>query len=242
MNERRYGHFTCPTCGKSWQSAHVYCDDSSCYQQECKKCRTPSQPRTVEPIVCSQCKRTKCTCTREDGEKTRDVNPSNLIGLTSAKGASLEKNVNGDSEAMKLNNLYKFDDENIADYVPYLLSFQELLLDQVVRDTQFHTSPPSTFVCRARCRTDAMVTSSVTVGQPESSHVYCYGFTPKYEQDCRSCDTPCMPYRVEKLICSKCKQHDCICSKQDRLERTIDPNKPHRSDLCHKCQSGNPCM
>ncbi|XP_046357980.1 zygote arrest protein 1-like [Haliotis rufescens] len=75
----------------------------------------------------------------------------------------------------------------------------------------------------------------------ESSHVYCYGFTPLYEQDCKSCDTSCLPYRVEKLICSVCKKHNCTCTKEDRKKRNIDPNKPHRSDLCHKCQSGDPC-
>ncbi|XP_048249865.1 zygote arrest protein 1-like [Haliotis rufescens] len=76
----------------------------------------------------------------------------------------------------------------------------------------------------------------------ESAHVYCDGFEPVYEQDCRTCDTPCLPIRVEKLICSVCNERDCICTECGERERNIDPSKAHRSDLCHKCQLGYPCQ
>ncbi|CAG5128598.1 unnamed protein product [Candidula unifasciata] len=75
----------------------------------------------------------------------------------------------------------------------------------------------------------------------ESSHVYCSqgSFQAKYGQECESCRVICMPYRVEKLKCSICGQHDCNC--QRNKDRHTDPNKPHRADLCAKCQAGYPC-
>eukprot|EP00745_Piridium_sociabile_P023230 TRINITY_DN36213_c0_g1_i2.p1 TRINITY_DN36213_c0_g1~~TRINITY_DN36213_c0_g1_i2.p1 ORF type:complete len:105 (+),score=22.45 TRINITY_DN36213_c0_g1_i2:374-688(+) len=77
----------------------------------------------------------------------------------------------------------------------------------------------------------------------ESSHVYCTRGTdePEYEQDCKACNTACLPYKVEKIRCSMCDEEDCVCTEEEKAERHNDPNKPHRSDLCHKCRSGLPC-
>ncbi|VDI23796.1 zygote arrest protein 1 [Mytilus galloprovincialis] len=79
--------------------------------------------------------------------------------------------------------------------------------------------------------------------QWESSNVYCVQGTDSayYAQDCKKCNTACNPYRVERLKCSICDQINCTCSREERAQRHTDPNKPHRSDLCHKCKSGNPC-
>ena len=56
----------------------------------------------------------------------------------------------------------------------------------------------------------------------------------------------CFPYRVENIICSFCDEDPCICTKEDKAEkkriRHVNPNKPHRSDLCHKCKAGRPCQ
>ncbi|VDI54127.1 zygote arrest protein 1 [Mytilus galloprovincialis] len=78
----------------------------------------------------------------------------------------------------------------------------------------------------------------------ESAYVFCVQGTDRvyYKQDCKKCKKACNPYRLEKLKCSICGQSDCTCSKEEKEERHTDPNKPHRSDLCHKCQSGRPCM
>ncbi|VDI54128.1 zygote arrest protein 1 [Mytilus galloprovincialis] len=81
--------------------------------------------------------------------------------------------------------------------------------------------------------------------QWESAYVFCvsqWSDGEYYEQDCKKCNTACSPYKVEKLKCSKCGQSVCVCSRAEKAERHTDPNKPHRSDLCHKCQSGSPCM
>lgn len=63
-----------------------------------------------------------------------------------------------------------------------------------------------------------------------------------YPQDCKGCNTACKPYRLERLRCAKCNQIDCTCSDDGKRERHTDPNKPHRSDLCHKCRAGKPCQ
>ncbi|XP_060555897.1 zygote arrest protein 1.S-like [Ruditapes philippinarum] len=71
----------------------------------------------------------------------------------------------------------------------------------------------------------------------ESSHVY-------YEDkergtflghNCKTCNTTCQPYKVEETTCSSCGTCGC-----DKTHHT-DPNKPHMSELCDKCQSGNSC-
>ncbi|XP_048249863.1 zygote arrest protein 1-like [Haliotis rufescens] len=76
----------------------------------------------------------------------------------------------------------------------------------------------------------------------ESSHVYCHGFKAVYEQDCKSCKIGCLPYGVKKMNCSVCSSAACTCTTEDRKKRNIDVIKPHRSDLCHKCRSGRPCI
>ncbi|XP_076439656.1 zygote arrest protein 1-like [Babylonia areolata] len=77
----------------------------------------------------------------------------------------------------------------------------------------------------------------------ESSHVYCAKGTdePVYKQDCKSCHTACVPYRVEKIRCAVCGLEECVCTKEEKAERHVDPNKPHLKDLCHKCRSGDFC-
>ncbi|KAK7500819.1 hypothetical protein BaRGS_00008063 [Batillaria attramentaria] len=77
----------------------------------------------------------------------------------------------------------------------------------------------------------------------ESAHVYCDEFDEaEYEQDCEECGAACLPDRVEPLICSECKLVDCICTDEDlEKKRNVDPDKPHMKELCHKCQSGDPC-
>ncbi|KAK7111063.1 zygote arrest protein 2.S-like [Littorina saxatilis] len=79
----------------------------------------------------------------------------------------------------------------------------------------------------------------------ESSQVYCKRGTlvVRYQQDCKDCKTPCFPYKTEKMRCSVCGNTDCTCTKDDLDEkrRHVDPNKPHRADLCHKCRDGKPC-
>lgn len=79
----------------------------------------------------------------------------------------------------------------------------------------------------------------------ESSLVYCRAGTddPVYQQDCKACNTACFPCRVEKIVCSKCGRTECICTKEDLEDkkRHTDPNKPHRSDLCHRCRAGLKC-
>ncbi|KAH3775595.1 hypothetical protein DPMN_177001 [Dreissena polymorpha] len=61
-----------------------------------------------------------------------------------------------------------------------------------------------------------------------------------YGQECKSCKIMCQPYRVEETMCSLCGEvaRTCGCDKT----RNTDPNKPHRSDLCEKCRSGNRCQ
>ena len=63
-----------------------------------------------------------------------------------------------------------------------------------------------------------------------------------YKQDCKDCNTPCKPYRVERIRCSMCGQTTCVCTDEELEEkRHVDPSKPHRADLCHKCRAGQPC-
>ena len=59
-------------------------------------------------------------------------------------------------------------------------------------------------------------------------------------QECQECPgTYVKPYRIEKLRCSRCgKREGCTC---DRDDKHVDPNKPHRSDLCERCKSGKSC-
>uniref|UniRef100_A0A8W8LKI4 3CxxC-type domain-containing protein n=3 Tax=Magallana gigas TaxID=29159 RepID=A0A8W8LKI4_MAGGI len=77
----------------------------------------------------------------------------------------------------------------------------------------------------------------------ESSHTYKKSQNVEiyHKQDCKKCHIGCEPYRVERLICSICKTQPCTCTAEERRARHNDPNKPHRSDLCHKCRSGFPC-
>ncbi|XP_025107978.1 zygote arrest protein 1-like [Pomacea canaliculata] len=74
----------------------------------------------------------------------------------------------------------------------------------------------------------------------ESANVYCRVekdiLRPLYQQDCKKCRIGCLPYQVEPLRCSLCGEHQCGCQK-----RHVDVNKPHRSDLCHRCRAGRPC-
>ncbi|KAK3591162.1 hypothetical protein CHS0354_029011, partial [Potamilus streckersoni] len=62
-----------------------------------------------------------------------------------------------------------------------------------------------------------------------------------YQQECKSCRIAVSPYKVEPIICSRCEQQNCECTKEDRKKRNINPNKPHRSDLCEKCKNGSLC-
>ncbi|CAL1533706.1 unnamed protein product [Lymnaea stagnalis] len=77
----------------------------------------------------------------------------------------------------------------------------------------------------------------------ESSHVYCEPGTdePRYGQECKDCRVVCMPYRVERIVCSGCGHEECTCDEDERLARHINPNRAHRIDLCGKCRSGNYC-
>ncbi|KAJ8304445.1 hypothetical protein KUTeg_018028 [Tegillarca granosa] len=79
----------------------------------------------------------------------------------------------------------------------------------------------------------------------ESSHVYCYKGTNQaaYKQECTDCKIMTDPYKIEKLICSRCGSQACTCTDYEKMERkrNIDLAKPHRSDLCEKCKKGMPC-
>ncbi|XP_025108493.1 sarcoplasmic reticulum histidine-rich calcium-binding protein-like [Pomacea canaliculata] len=74
----------------------------------------------------------------------------------------------------------------------------------------------------------------------DSAYVFCRkrrgSLEPLYEQDCKECDASCLPYRVAPLRCSLCGETDCTCERHHS-----DVNKPHRSDLCHRCRSGRRC-
>lgn len=67
-----------------------------------------------------------------------------------------------------------------------------------------------------------------------------------YQQDCKNCGKACFPYCVQPLRCSRCGETDCVCSQDgdeddNSQERHVDPNKPHRGDLCHRCRAGKRC-
>ena len=63
-----------------------------------------------------------------------------------------------------------------------------------------------------------------------------------YEQECKSCREAYSPYKVEEIRCSKCGQTTCVCTQKEKEEKHhVDPKKPHRADLCHKCKAGLPC-
>ncbi|WAR24378.1 ZAR1-like protein [Mya arenaria] len=76
----------------------------------------------------------------------------------------------------------------------------------------------------------------------ESAKVYFkdMGNNVYYGQECKDCGDMTQPYRVEETTCSRCGKgaKTCDCDKT----RHSDPHKPHRSDLCEKCRSGDPCM
>ena len=69
--------------------------------------------------------------------------------------------------------------------------------------------------------------------------IYLCVYFQYYKQQCKNCDTWCIPYRVEETRCSRCNKvaKNCNC---DKTQQT-DPNKPHMSGLCEKCRSGRPC-
>ncbi|OWF39100.1 Zygote arrest protein 1 [Mizuhopecten yessoensis] len=74
----------------------------------------------------------------------------------------------------------------------------------------------------------------------ESAQVYSVSANQQeyYKQDCKNCRIACSPYKVEPLQCPNCGKPAKLCQCP---KRHTDPSKGHRSDLCHKCQSGRPC-
>ncbi|OWF47378.1 zygote arrest protein 1-like [Mizuhopecten yessoensis] len=102
----------------------------------------------------------------------------------------------------------------------------------------------------------------------ESAHVYCIKKTRKvfFKQECENCRRACNPYKVEVIKCGNCGLPANICKgkcgydNDDEFEddedengdendsnasynkHHVDPKKPHRADLCQKCQSGWKCV
>ncbi|KAJ8275553.1 hypothetical protein COCON_G00073050 [Conger conger] len=69
----------------------------------------------------------------------------------------------------------------------------------------------------------------------ESAYVWCISGTNKvyFKQFCRKCQVGFNPYRVESIQCQVCGQTRCSCEKR---QRHIDLKRPHRQDLCGRCQ------
>ncbi|XP_016311608.1 zygote arrest protein 1-like [Sinocyclocheilus anshuiensis] len=53
------------------------------------------------------------------------------------------------------------------------------------------------------------------------------------KQFCRTCQKSFNPYRVEDITCQTCKKSRCTCSV---TSRHVDPQRPHRQDLCGRCK------
>ncbi|XP_016143995.1 zygote arrest protein 1 [Sinocyclocheilus grahami] len=69
----------------------------------------------------------------------------------------------------------------------------------------------------------------------ESAYVWCVQGTNKvyFKQFCRTCQKSFNPYRVEDITCQTCKKSRCTCSV---TSRHVDPQRPHRQDLCGRCK------
>ncbi|KAM4629315.1 zygote arrest protein 1 [Polymixia lowei] len=69
----------------------------------------------------------------------------------------------------------------------------------------------------------------------ESAYVWCVQGTNKvyFKQFCRKCQKDFNPYRVEDITCHTCNKARCSCAV---TPRHVDPQRPHRQDLCGRCK------
>ena len=66
--------------------------------------------------------------------------------------------------------------------------------------------------------------------------------TQVYTQQCQKCSKPTFAFEIDELKCSNCGKYvsDCKCPR--KRKDTEENDRPHKEDLCQRCQFlGSPC-